>query len=108
MDTFSRDFLRGLPEHTKQERIDIEIDRFIDQLRAAAAAGDRSYFHIPSDLLNNPFSTTQRLQPITDQDLLDGIRRRFTDCTVSLQYALLAAVDTKKQELQKGILIDWS
>lgn len=107
METFSRDFLRGLPELNKQERIDLEIDRFIEHLKVAAAAGDRSYFHIPSPSLSNPFSTTQRLQPITDQDLLDGIRRRFAECAVSLQYVLLnTGVNT--QELQKGVLIDWS
>ena len=107
MEIFSRDFLRGLPELNKQERIDLEIDRFIEHLKVAAAAGDRSYFHIPSASLNNPFSTTQRLQPITDQDLLDGVRRRFPECNVSLQYVL---IDTpaKTRELQKGILIDWS
>lgn len=108
MQTFTRDFLQGLPEQDKQERIDAEIRRFIHHLKAAATGGDRSYLHTPSASLNNPYNhPISPLSTITKEELVVGIQRRFPDCVVSYQETWIETAANTRQ-LQKGILIDWS
>ena len=107
METFTRDFLQGLPEQNKQERIDTEIARFIHHLKAAATLGERSYFHTPSISLNSPYGMKPPLQAISNEELVAGIQLRFPDCLVSYQENWVETAANTRQ-LQKGILIDWS
>jgi len=108
METFSREFLQGLPEQDKQERIDAEIRMFIPHLKAAAAGGDRSYMYTPSmQRINSPPWPLRPSQIITNEELATGIQRRFPDCVVSYQETWVDTAANTRQ-LKKGILIDWS
>lgn len=107
--TFSREFLQGLPEQRRQEakkqQIDTIIRGFVGELQHAAANGKTSYMYN----LNNRRSMMMTGEQIVaaNEDLIIAFQNKFPGCNVSYQETW---VDTSANTrvLTKGILIDWS
>lgn len=99
--TYSREYLKSMPEQVKQQQIDNIVNGFISLVRSAAASGKTSYLYVKdNDRLIN-------LSPLTDADIIAGFFTRFPGCNI---YYDESWVETNKstRTLKKGIMIDWS
>ena len=108
---YSREFLQGISDKRKQERIDSIIQSFILDLQNQAACGktfymyntqlldNRSRRHIPGGILPDP--------EIPVDDLLVRFRQKFPDCDVNYEETWVDQSNNTKV-LKKGIMIDWS
>ena len=102
-ETFSRSYLQGLPEQHKQQHIETFVQEVVGSLQSAAIVGKTSYLYDPTPRMG--ISRTHL--PITNDDLVVAIQRKFPDCSVSYQEIWVDAIANTKV-LKKGIVIDWS
>ena len=93
--TYSRAYLRGIPEQLKQQEkrkaIQSIYDSVITKVADTATNGGTSYL-IWEDIYRNKLTVS-----LTDEDIIDALRGKFPDCDVSF-----------KNIRGKAILIDWS
>lgn len=103
-ETFSRSYLQGLPEQQKRQHIETFVQEVIGAVQSEATLGKTSYMYDPAP--QRGFSNHIHL-PITNDDLVVAIQRKFPDCSVSYQEIWVDAKANTKV-LKKGIVIDWS
>ena len=103
-ETFSRSYLKGLPEQRKQQYIESLLTRrIVGDVIVTAESGLTSYMYEPTPGRGyNPPHL-----PITHEDYIAAFQRKFPECTVSYQEIWMnTGANTKN--LKKGIVIDWS
>lgn len=101
--TYSREYLKSVPEQRKQQEVDLIVQRFINELQNDAAIGKTSYLYV-----REPYRVLHTNQPpLTDAELVAGFFTRFPGCNI---YYDESWVETNKstRTLKKGIMIDWS
>jgi hypothetical protein len=133
--TYSRQYLRGLPEMHRRQVIQHDVDRLFEQimnpLQAAALKGETRYLHdtnwgprpptITPNIREEQWDADLRTFQIykelrqkgvgppegPSEELLAGLQEKFPDCAVSFHEDW---IETRKdmRVLKKGILIDWS
>ena len=118
----SRAYLQGLPEETRQKRINQSVreilQRLIPSVEQAAIAGKTSLLYEPKN-----YPLNHQSPPIPHDVLVEAFKLKFPDCTVTyfedwilqelpealrcLQRAGRVSAEQTKV-LKTGILIDWS
>jgi hypothetical protein len=102
--TYSREFLKSMPEQVKQQQIERIVDGFIGQVQNAAASGKTSYLYVRDTQGVN-------IQPLlklpTDADLIAGFFTRFPGCNIYYDESWVET-NSSTRTLKKGIMIDWS
>lgn len=102
--TYSREYLKSMPEQRKQQEIDNIVNRFISLLRDAAASGKTSYLYVRDSQRDH------RCQPqplLTDADVIAGFFTRFPGCNIYYDESWVET-NSNTRTLKKGIMIDWS
>ena len=105
-ETFTRAYLKGLPEEHRKSLIDIFIVKpHIFPIKKAAIEGMNTYVYFEDYHIDKP--NLQELGPITMEEVIDGFKRVFSDCTISYKIAVTEPVSGLKIN-QGAIVIDWS
>jgi hypothetical protein len=108
LQTFSREYLQGLPEQARQQAKKQEIDNiirgFLGELQGAALKGHTSYMYNPTN--RRPMMHSGPIVA-TNEDLIVAFQNKFPGCNVSYQEAWIDT-SANTRVLTKGILIDWS
>ena len=111
---FNRSYLQSLPEIHKKEAAEVFLRNFESGLMEAASNGETSYFYDITHVIFKehcmPAATKKEndnSQRFTTNDLIDFMKEKFPDCSVTLTQKF---VDTNLniQNLLKGIIVDWS
>jgi hypothetical protein len=89
--TYSRDFLKSMPEQRKKQQIDTIVQGFIHDIQTAAALGITSYRYVRED------------SALTDAEIVAGFFERFPGCKVYYENII-----TETSKLKRSIVIDWS
>jgi hypothetical protein len=110
--TYSREYLRGIPEQLRQQRKKQILQNVINavvQPVTTAATNEKTSCIIEESVYASQQSHFQRtgVVTITTDDIIGALQEKFPDCIISFQEAW---VDTahNTRVLKKGILIDWS
>jgi hypothetical protein len=105
-ETFSREYLLGLPEKWKLEVIQERIKDTVETVKKVARSGMTVYmWDIKSIRLQG--ESWPLLPVITNDDYVAALKEKFPDCSVSYQEHWVPTSPFTR-ELQKGIVIDWS
>jgi hypothetical protein len=102
--TYSREFLKSMPEQVKQQEIDLIVNRFIQEIRNTAARGKTSYLYVRDSQRDHRCSPPP---PLTDADLIAGFFTRFPGCNIYYDESWVET-NSSTRTLKKGIMIDWS
>lgn len=105
--SYSRDYLKGIPEQIKQQLIDNTVSRFIQDLRSAAANGKTSYLFVKDDDKAKDHACRTNQPLLTDADLIAGFCKRFPGCNIYYDESWVET-NSNTRTLKKGIMIDWS
>jgi hypothetical protein len=111
--TFSRSYLKSLPEDRKQKEIDSLIKEYVDDIKNKAALGETTYWFPLNAMINtddnfvNARNHGNIATQITIGDLVVGFEERFPDCKVSYQENWTERIGSMRY-LKKGILLDWT
>lgn len=119
--TYSREYLRGIPEQRRQKRkqdlIRGLLGNVFNHVAAAATNENTSYtideqvyaqYQVPANQLNNPHMEVYLLNvTLSNEDIIGTLQGKFPDCVVSFQETWVDTEDNTRV-LKKGILIDWS
>ena len=105
-ETITRAYLKGMQEQHRKELINTFIVQpHIGLLKNMAIQGKTSYTYYE----NNHIEYCQLLElgPITQEELINGFRRVFPDCTISYEIVVVESIPGLKIS-QGAIIIDWS
>jgi len=106
-ETFSRAYLQGLPEQYKQQLISHMLLPVVNEIKGRATSGVTSYTYVmPAQRQYMTHAGQPSIPVITEPDMVDAIRLKFPDCTVSYQETWVDT-DSRTRTLKKGIVIDW-
>ncbi len=110
MTTYSRDYLRSLPEKHRQEMINNEIAFYHPPITSAARSGKLEYKIDLTEYLNRMKQSPNRYPPPyrpTIEDIVEGLKNCYQDCKVEY---IEDWIETKPgiKEQKKVILVDWS
>jgi len=105
-DTITRAYLKDLPEEHRKELINTFIVKpNIVYLKRTAIQGKTSYVYYENN--HNDHCQLRELGPITKEELINGFRKVFPDCTIS--YEIVVVETTPGLKISQGaIIIDWS
>ena len=108
--TFSRNYLRDLPEKRRRDAIEQAVQGLHNQVIHAATYGKMFHVvdigHIVKCRSINYRDQSQPYIP-TNDDLVEGFKAKFPDCRV--EYAeMWEDVRPGVREQKIGILVDWS
>jgi hypothetical protein len=125
--TYSRAYLRGIPEQLGQKRKQEMKRQLVGSLlgHVTAAASSEKTSYMVDEVVYAPYKPSIQKDPhrmgqpakswqypcqdvtLTDDEILGALSEKFPDCVVSFQETW---VDTSHNTrvLKKGILIDWS
>ena len=124
--TYSRSYLQGIQEKTKQDYIDNIIHQNVHLIHRAAVQGDTSYMY---DINIFPAKPTN-IPVLTNKDYISGFQRMFPDCDITYKESWIdSTLDSRIQRnytlsymkepgeiitnqeikiLKKGFLVVWS
>jgi hypothetical protein len=119
--TYSREYLRGIPEQRRQKRKQDLIAGLFHQVvrnvTAAATNEKTSYmideqvyaqYEVPIKHRGDPNMEIYLLDIILSKDdIIGALQGKFPDCVISFQEAWIDTAHNTRV-LKKGILIDWS
>lgn len=110
MQTFSRDYLRTLPEKRRRDAIEQAVQGLYSQVIQAATSGKMFHIidigHIEKMRTVRPHCHPPPYIP-TNDELVEGFKAKFPDCHV--EYAeIWEDVRPGVREQKSGILVDWS
>jgi hypothetical protein len=105
-ETFTRAYLKGLPEEHRKSLIDTFIVHpHIYPIKRAAIDGMNTYVYYEENHIDN--RNLKELGPITQKELIDGFKRVFPDCSISYEIVVNERISGLKIS-QGAIVIDWS
>ena len=120
MQTYSREFLQGLPDKKKQEEIDAMIRGFWQFLHQAAENGHTSYFFDMTNMRRVTPDPTQKYviqaqtrsamysqTTMTNEEIVTRFQLKFPDCSVRYGEEWIES-NASTKVLKRGITIDWS
>lgn len=119
MQTYSREFLQGLPEQKKQQEIDNIVQNFWQSLYQSAESGQSTYFFdmtnmrrvMPSDPTQNRQIQTKAAMnsqtTMTNEEIVTRFQQKFPDCSVKYGEEWVES-NASTKVLKRGITIDWS
>ena len=106
--SFSREYLQGLPEKVRKEAIEQAIgqitDRAANEVQQSAIQGKKTYMYDPAYQYN---SLGQNQETIPNDDLIAAFQKKFPGCAIAYKEDWVDSGYNTRQ-LKKGILIDWS
>jgi hypothetical protein len=100
--TYSRDFLKSMPEQRKQEQIDRLVGRIMKEIFPLASTGKTTYLYVKNNdrqMSNEPL--------LTDAEIIAGFFTRFPGCKIYYDESWVET-NSSTRTLKKGIMIDWS
>jgi len=105
---YSRDYLRGVPEERKQQKIEQIINQFGLEVVNAAAAHNTSYM-VDMNLTHQNDSMCLAPPPpkFTNAELIAAIQKRYPDCKVNYEEKWVETGRNTRVR-KTGIVIDWS
>ena len=121
--TFSREYLQGLPEEIKRNTINNVINCIVSEVKRSAIRGETSYIvekiritnllkpslsnlvKFPSSNPSNPSSNLSL--NISINDIITEMQKKFPDCIVLYEETWVNVTPTNRV-LTERILIDWS
>jgi hypothetical protein len=105
-ETFTRAYLKALPEEHRKSLINTYIVRpHIFPIKKAAIDGMNTYVYYEDNHFDN--RNLKELGPITHNELIEGFKRVFPDCSISYKLAVTEHIPGLKIT-QGAIVIDWS
>ena len=107
--TFSREYLQGLPEQIKRNTINAVIRTISNDVQRSAIGGETSYIVEKiriTNLLKPSLSSNPSLN-ISINDIITEMQKKFPDCIV-LYEETWVNVTRSNRVLTERILIDWS
>ncbi len=107
--TFSREYLRDLPEKRRRDAIEQAVQGLHNQVIQAATFG--KMFHIVDighlAKMRGGFKCHPPPYIPTNDDLVEGFKAKFPDCRVEYT-EMWEDVRPGVREQKSGILVDWS
>lgn len=110
--TFSRSYLKSLPEERKKKEIDMIIDAGIISIKNAASIGETTYWISLDYMIESGGNIRVRNHgsspiDISISDLMVGYKERFPDCKISYHEDLEGGI-ISGGSLRRRILLDWT
>jgi hypothetical protein len=103
---YSREYLRGVPEERKQQKIEQIINQFGLEVVNAAAAHNTSYM-VDINRTRQNDCLTPPPPKFTNAELIAAIQKRFPGCVVKYDEQWVET-GRNTQVRKAGIVIDWS
>lgn len=122
MQTYSREFLQGLPDKRKQAEVDAMIKGFWQTMYLTAENGQTSYFFdmttmrkiTPEPTLKHVVQARAAINSqinsqttMTNEEIVMRFQAVFTDCSVRYGEEWVES-NASTKILKRGITIDWS
>jgi len=107
--TFSREYLQGLPEEIKRNIITHVINSIVSEVKRSAIMGETSHIVEKiriTNLLKPSLSSNPKIN-ISINDIITEMQKKFPDCIV-LYEETWVNVTPSNRVLTERILIDWS
>ena len=113
--TYTRQDLLNLPTQMRKAHIRNAANQYVDQILGAARMGKTSYLIVYPVVIHtkNMIDTHSYINqqpwtaPATTEELQEELLERFPGCKVTSEEKWVSTAPDK-QELKKGILVDWS
>jgi hypothetical protein len=113
--TYSREHLVTLPIQMRKAHIKNAANQYVDQILGAARMGQTSHLIVypvamhTKNMIGGYSHIHQQpwTAPATTEELQEALLEQFPGCKVTYEEKWVSTAPDK-QELKKGILIDWS
>ena len=109
MDTYSSEYLRILPIENRKKYISQCCQEYVHTILTAAGNG-LTYYIINTQNpkgCNGHSSLNWQNTPPTNEEIIEFLKTKFPDAKISYEEKWVCTT-ADKQELKKGIYIDWS
>ncbi len=110
---YTREHLVTLPIQMRKAHIQNTANQYVEQILGAARMGKTSYLIVYPSVIKNAIGGYSDIHqqpwtaPATTEELQEELLERFPGCKVTSEEKWVSTAPDK-QELKKGILVEWS